>query len=209
MLIPGETVRAISVGDLTLEGRLWSPPHGAAKGLGLVCHPHPVLGGDMDNKVVIHLVRALQELHFTTLRFNFRGTGRSGGEHDEGRGEQEDARAALELLRQHGEGEPCVVAGYSFGSYVGQAATCWDEAVTHRILVAPPLGLFDFGFLKVLPGKVLILVGEFDPVCMPEDASAHLGSTAIHLAVCPGADHVFTGAGPWIREQVTRFIAEG
>src|SRR5437763_15509697 len=107
----------------------------------LVCHPHPVYGGTMHNKVVFHSMKALNSFGFPVLRFNFRGTGLSKGEHNQGMGEVDDVRAALEWLDDEFH-LPMVFAGFSFGAAVGLRAACVDSGVKASIglgLPAAPL----------------------------------------------------------------------
>ena len=120
-----ETPVTFAVGDLTLEGLLALPTPPAEIGA-IVCHPHPLYGGEMRNAVVTALVDAFQEAGIATLRFNFRGVGDSGGQHDEGRAELEDVKAAITCLLKRRAFRTVVVAGYSFGSMVGLRAvkTC-------------------------------------------------------------------------------------
>src|SRR5579863_9396600 len=109
-------------------GRLEAVLHPAAAGAthaALVCHPHPVFGGTLHNKVVFHAMKALNNFGFPTLRFNFRGAGLSQGEHDHGRGEVDDVRAALAWL-EHEFKLPIILAGFSFGAAVGLRAGCPD-----------------------------------------------------------------------------------
>src|SRR5487761_445834 len=103
----------------------------------LVCHPHPLGGGTMHNKVVYHAMKALHALGLPVLRFNFRGTGRSEGAHDDGLGEQEDVRAALDWLDNEFH-LPILFAGFSFGSYVGMRACCGDARVRGLIALGLP-----------------------------------------------------------------------
>ncbi|MGH9649531.1 MAG: alpha/beta hydrolase, partial [Terriglobales bacterium] len=110
----------------------------AATYAALVCHPHPMFGGTMHNKVVFNTMKALNGCGFPVLRFNFRGAGLSEGQHDDGRGEVEDARAALEWL----DGEfhrPIVFAGFSFGAGVGLRAACPDACVAAMIALGLPI----------------------------------------------------------------------
>src|ERR1700733_1237011 len=93
-------------------------PGGQGPSYGVICHPHPLYGGTMDNKVVTTVARALHELGIPTLRFNFRGVGASAGAYDEGRGETADAEAAASWPEQHWPGRRMVIAGFSFGAYI-------------------------------------------------------------------------------------------
>src|SRR5579871_4179844 len=104
----------------------------------LVCHPHPLYGGTMHNKVVYHAGKALNDFGFPVLRFNFRGAGLSEGEHDAGRGEKQDVQAALDWLKNE-YGLPIVFAGFSFGAAVGLRVACPDPAVKALISLGTPV----------------------------------------------------------------------
>src|SRR5918912_3777577 len=104
-------------------------PAAAVRRAAIVCHPHPLFGGTMHNKVVFRIARAFQEAGFAVLRFNFRGTGRSEGTHDEGRGEQDDLRAAMAFIEQRYAGAEVWLAGFSFGAAVMLRAACGDRRV--------------------------------------------------------------------------------
>ena len=106
----------------------------------LVCHPHPMFGGTMHNKVVFHTMKALNGFGFPVLRFNFRGAGLSQGEHDEGRGEVEDVRTGLQWLRERFH-LPIIFAGFSFGTAVGLRAACTDPDVAAMIALGTPVAL--------------------------------------------------------------------
>ena len=104
---------------------------------GLVCHPHPLFGGTMHNKVVFHAMRALHSFGFPVLRFNFRGAGLSEGVHDQGLGEQDDVRTALEWLKREFS-LPIVFAGFSFGTAIGMRVACPDPAVQAMVSLGTP-----------------------------------------------------------------------
>ena len=132
----------------------------------VVCHPHPLFGGTLHNKVVFHTMKALNNFGFPVLRFNFRGTGLSEGEHANGIGEGDDVRAALDWLEREFT-LPVIFAGFSFGAAVGLRAACADDRV--RLLVA--LGLpavpvedrvYDFDFLRACPKPKLFVSGSRD-----------------------------------------------
>jgi alpha/beta superfamily hydrolase len=121
-----------------LEAILWKPvarPPLAA----LVCHPHPLFGGTMHNKVVYQAAKSLDALSLPVLRFNFRGAGLSGGAHDRGRGEEEDVSTALDFLAGEFPGIPLLVAGFSFGCWVGLRVGCADERVRELIGLGTPV----------------------------------------------------------------------
>src|SRR5258708_25871584 len=129
-----------------LEAILWKPsaqPHLAA----LVCHPHPLFGGTMHNKVVYQAAKSLDALSVPVLRFNFRGAGMSAGTHDRGHGEEEDVRAALDFLAAECPGVPLLVAGFSFGSWVGLRVACPDQRVRELIGLGTPLSSSEFSYL--------------------------------------------------------------
>lgn len=114
-----------------------------ARAVAVICHPHPLAGGTMTNKVVTSTERACQELGMATLRFNFRGVGKSAGMHDHGIGEQDDAAAAVAHLRAAYPGLPLLLAGFSFGAFVA-AHVAVRVQPTHLITIAPPVGRWDF-----------------------------------------------------------------
>src|SRR5882724_4121915 len=124
--------------SLSLEGpagrleALLNVGSGTATHAALVCHPHPQFGGTLHNKVVFHTMKALHSFGFPVLRFNFRGTGLSAGEHDNGNGEVEDVRSALDWLHQEFQ-LPMVFAGFSFGAAIGLQAACADDRVKAAI----------------------------------------------------------------------------
>jgi alpha/beta superfamily hydrolase len=161
----------------------------------VVCHPHPLFGGTMHNKVVHAAAEALVRRGLPTLRFNFRGVGRSAGRHDHGRGEQDDLRAAFAVLEERYPGCPIVAAGYSFGSFVALAAGCSRPRVAMLIGIAAPAGLFPFGFLRECTKPIVFIQGENDrlaPLPLVLALAAGLPSGARVLPI-PGADHAFHG----------------
>lgn len=170
-------------GDLYLEAMLHE---GEGAMTALVLHPHPQYGGDMDNHVVVAACHALAVGGATTLRFNFRGAGRSQGAFDDGRGEADDARAAIAALRALKPDAPVLLAGYSFGAMIA-AAIATETAPVGLALVSPPLRM---GQLPPSPDglPVLVITGDRDPVC-PAQAALGLASDAVRVVVVPGVDH--------------------
>ncbi len=139
------------------------PESDARNGVAIICHPNPLQGGTMFNKVVTTLDRALGELGLATVRFNFRGVGQTAGEHDEGRGESDDLIVAAEWIRSERPGAALWLAGFSFGAYVVlRAAPKLDPA--QMILIAPPVGRWDFSAIEWPKCPVLIVQGEDDDV---------------------------------------------
>lgn len=183
---------------------VWAPAMMPGAAVAVVCHPHPLYGGTMDNKVVTTLARTFRDAGFAVLRFNFRGTGESAGVHDEGRGEVDDLLAALEWLhREHGV-RPLVLAGFSFGAWVVAAATARlpaDWRLQQLVLVAPPVHYTGFDALPV-PAGTLVIMGDADevvePAAMRDWALARQpGATLWCLA---GASHFFHGRLLELRE---------
>ena len=126
----------------------------AATHTALVCHPHPLFGGTMHNKVVFHAMKALNGFGFPVLRFNFRGAGLSEGAHDEGRGEVEDTKTALRWLKERFH-LPVVVAGFSFGAATGLRAACPDAQVDALIALGMPVRVDDrsYGYKFLSPAS--------------------------------------------------------
>jgi len=191
-MIPEQPV-SLSVGaDLSLEALL-AIPDAPSAGV-VICHPHPLYGGDMDNPVVVRVQEVCAGLGLATLRFNFRGVGGSGGAHGDGVGEQDDARAALEILARTTGGAPTAIAGYSFGARIAALVACGDPRIGGLTLIAPPLGMYDFACIESVRAPTLMVAGTADSYCPAPDfarLSARLPSaTAVSIE---GADHFFFG----------------
>ncbi len=165
----------------------------ATKGV-VVTHPHPLYGGSMENNVVEAVVRAYGEKGYTTLRFNFRGVGRSEGRYDNGRGEQEDVRAAVAHLTQLGM-TSIDLTGYSFGAWVN--AQCIDSLrdVRRMVMVSPPVNFLDFSFLKSCPKIRLVIAGSEDDIAPPAMIEKMLlvWNPESELKAINGADHFYWG----------------
>ena len=175
-----------------LEARL--APLANPKGGFVVCHPHPLYGGDLDNPVVIRAAEVAQAAGYATLRFNFRGAGTSEGVHDKGRGEQEDVRAAMAALATHlPAGSRVGVMGYSFGAAMAARATRPSVPEAPLGLIAPPLGMYDFDFLQTSPGRLLLVAGTADSYCPVEALHRLAAITSTEERIVEGADHFFFG----------------
>jgi uncharacterized protein len=172
-------------------------PDGTADPLAaaVVCHPHPLFGGTMHNKVVHAVSQAIVAAGLPVLRFNFRGVGGSDGTHDGGRGEQDDLRAVLDHLAGRLPDRPLLLAGYSFGASVALRVGCRDRRTTALIGIGTPVGLDDFGFLAHCARPLVFIQGEadpFGPLPLPLALASRLPGGARVVAV-PGAGHGFTG----------------
>jgi hypothetical protein len=157
----------------------------------LVCHPHPLYGGSLHNKVVHRTGAALHALGAAVLRFNFRGVGRSEGVYDRGVGELADARAALAFLRgRHAEARVWV-AGFSFGSWVAARLAADEPAVERLVLIAPPVATVSFDVLRTLATPKLVIQGKADDTCPPYQLHPQFTGWADPktLVEIPGATH--------------------
>ncbi len=137
-------------------------PEGEIRGVALVCHPHPLGGGTMHNKVVYRAAAGLLEAGLVALRFNFRGVGGSTGEHDDGNNEKQDVIDALQYLTENYPNQPITLAGFSFGSRVGSEVGLNDERIERLISIGTPVDKYDFSFLKSGRKPVLFVHGDKD-----------------------------------------------
>jgi alpha/beta superfamily hydrolase len=178
----------------------------------LVCHPHPLFGGTLHNKVVFHTMKALNNFGFPVLRFNFRGTGLSEGEHDYGRGEVDDVRAALDWLDQEFH-LPLVFAGFSFGAAVGLQPACADPPVKALIGLGIPVAPvddrpYDFSFLATCAKPKLFVSGardQFGPTAKLQ-ALVQTLPEPWKLVIVEGADHFFADRLHELREAIQAWI---
>src|SRR5438034_6305248 len=138
----------IQVARGQLEAILKEPREQPAKGVALVLHPHPLGGGTMHNKVVFRAAAALNDAGLIALRINFRGVGQSTGEHDEGRGERDDARVGLDYLAANYPNQKMTLCGFSFGARVGLEVGVTDQRVVRLISIGTPVDKYDFSFLE-------------------------------------------------------------
>lgn len=154
LFIPGPAGR--------IEAILKEPRGGRPSMLAIVSHPLPAGGGTMHNKVVYRIAKALGDLGAITLRFNFRGVGKSDGSFDEGRGEQDDLRAVIEFVAVQYPALPLVLGGFSFGAWVSLSVAVNEPRVAALVLTGLPAGVFPFDFVKELRTPVLVIQGTRD-----------------------------------------------
>ncbi len=180
----------------------------------LVCHPHPLFGGTLHNKVVFHTMKALNSFGFPVLRFNFRGAGLSQGDHDNGKGEVDDVRGALDWLEREFH-LPMIFAGFSFGAAVGLRATCPDSRVKAVIGVGTPVlpvdnRVYDLDFLQKCTKPKLFVSGENDKYGPRERLERFVGSVPKpkKLVIIENADHFFEGRLRELREVIEAWIKE-
>ena len=138
-------------------------PAGEPRGVGLVCHPHPLGGGTMHNKVVFRAAAGLLDAGLVTLRFNFRGVGASTGKHEEVPGGREDVRDALDFLAKEYPNRPITLAGFSFGSRTGMEVGMSDDRVVRLISIGTPVDKYvDYDFLAAVRKPILFVHGDQD-----------------------------------------------
>lgn len=189
-------------------------PEGTPAGAAVVCHPHPLHGGTMHTKAVYRSAQALNEAGMLALRFNFRGVGSSTGSYDEGVGEQDDLRAALDWLAAEHPGLPIVVGGFSFGSMVALTVGAEDDRVDGLIGLGLPVDMderYDFGFLAETDKPVLVVQAENDEFGPAERVEAALSPLGRHITVVriAGTDHYFEGRLDELREAVRGYFRSG
>jgi alpha/beta superfamily hydrolase len=193
-------------GLLRLPDRVTSPPTMAA----VVSHPHPLYGGTMHNKVAFRIAQALVEHGLPTLRFNFRGVGRSTGSFDDGDGERQDVRDALDAMARRFPDLPLCLGGVSFGVWVGFPVGCADSRVALLVGVGVPVDLLPFGDLVDCQKPKLFVQGEFDeygPQAEIERWFERLPDPK-RLVVVPGADHLFTQQQLALHSALTTVLDE-
>ena len=160
----------------------------------VITHPHPLYGGDMHNFIVNLIARAYQKKGFTTLKFNFRGTGKSQGSYDDGAGEQEDVSSALSILKQM-EIKNIDLAGYSFGAWVNALAIGKSNFIGNMVMVSPPVGFVDFSPVNSIPCLKLVVTGSIDDIA-PADRIKTMypgWNPKAQLKIINGADHFYSG----------------
>src|SRR6266852_3235710 len=180
----------------------------------VVCHPHPVYGGTLHNKVVFHAAKALNGFGFPVLRFNFRGAGLSQGEHEHGEGERDDVRAALDWM-DHEFRRPLIFAGFSFGAAVGSRVACPDTRVKALIGLGRPVSpiderSYDFAFLKTCAKPKLFVSGDRDQFGIPAQLKAVIASVPEpkKLVLIAGADHFVEGRLRELRETIEHWVGD-
>ncbi|MBI4637499.1 MAG: alpha/beta fold hydrolase [Candidatus Rokubacteria bacterium] len=193
-MITEGTITLRTADGVSLEARLGLA--GAPTAGLVVCHPHPLYGGDMDNPVVVRVAEVGAGLGWATLRFNFRGVGGSGGTHGGGTDEQADVAAALAHLRSRVAGGSVVLAGYSFGATVASAVALEADGLAGLVLIAPPLAFpgFEPAPLERFEAPLLLVSGNADEYC-PRESLERLGAGLARatLRVIDGANHFFLG----------------
>jgi uncharacterized protein len=181
-----------------IEGRYQHSKEPSAP-IALLLHPHPQHGGTMNNKIVYALYRAFVRRGFSTLRFNFRGVGRSQGTFDRGEGELSDAASALDWLQTYNPNAAgCWIGGFSFGAWIGMQLLMRRPEIDSFISIAPPASMYDFTFLAPCPSSGLIVHGDQDEIVPIESVQklvnklSHQRDIKIDYRIVKGANHFFT-----------------
>jgi alpha/beta superfamily hydrolase len=181
----------------------------------IVCHPHPLYGGTLHNKVVFHAMKSLNSFGYPVLRFNFRGTGLSEGEHAAGEGEFEDVRTALDWLDREYT-LPLIFCGFSFGAAVGLRASYADDRVEALIALGVPVvpvegRVYDFEFLRASTKPKLFVSGSRDQFAPPGKLEVLVSALAEpkKLVRIEAGDHFFEGRLREMRQAVESWLSQG
>ena len=194
-----------------LEAILWTPNSASQPPLAaLVCHPHPLFGGTLHNKVVFQAAKSIDALGIPVLRFNFRGAGLSAGVHDRGLGERDDVQTALQFLITEFPGAPLLVAGFSFGSVVGLRVGCATPQVEALIGLGLPVNNADVSYLLECPKPKFFVHGSNDEHGAIEKVRELIPSLPgeNRLVVIEGVDHFFAGKLDEVDAAITTWLTE-
>jgi alpha/beta superfamily hydrolase len=201
----------ISCGQINLEGVFEFPEEGDEwPPVALALHPHPLYGGNMLNNVTSKLASGLLKIGIATLRFNFRGVGGSGGEHGDGVAEMDDVKAALSFIDRYVgvDSSNIILAGYSFGCWVGLKAAFLEDRPMRLVGVSPPLDIYDFSFLTDEMRPKLLIAGDRDFVCSQkkfQELSENVPEPK-RIVLLPGVDHFHFGAEEKVVDSVVEFL---
>lgn len=201
----------IPVAHGQLEAILKEPRANVLSGVALVLHPHPLGGGTMHNKVVFRAAAALNDAGLLTLRINFRGVGKSTGEHDEGRGELDDVRAGLKYLEENYPEQPVTLCGFSFGARVGLEVGITDDRVRYLISIGTPFNKYEFAFLANCREPILFVHGDADEfgdvsrlLALVDQIKEH--NASVEVKIIKDAGHFFEGHLDELKRAITDWI---
>lgn len=196
-----------------LEALLEEPPRkpgGALRAAVVFAHPHPQQGGTMHTKAVYRATKGLASIGCAVLRFNFRGVGSSQGSWDQGRGERDDFRAALDMMAERYPGAELWAAGFSFGAWIALTEGAVDPRVSVLLGIAPAIAMYDFSALKVSTKPKFIIHGERDelfPLKSMYEFYSQLPEPK-ELAVIDAADHLFDGRVSEVEDAVEDLLGD-
>jgi len=196
------TKRVIIEGECKLEGIL---NENSKRGGVIICHPHPLYGGDMHNNVVNAIEEGFADLGFTALRFNFRGVGASEGSYGEGQGEVEDLLSTVDFLKGKMDSDATIIlAGYSFGAWICTMAASRMERLDGLFLVSYPFAFYESNTLRNYEGKIFLVGGKLDdigPVVQLLDVYKAMPTIHKSLKIIP-TDHFYWGKEGEIRDFI-------
>ena len=204
----GDARFVLSLGGRDVECATFGLPVEEVQGLAVICHPHPLFGGAMDNKVVHTLWRTFKSAGINALRFNFRGVGGSDGDHDNGVGETDDLAEIISWISERYPGKPLYLAGFSFGAFVAAAYAAREAChpLAHLFLIAPPVHHFNMADIRRLSTPVSIIMGEQDELVPVENVRQWEKSLSVPVATrlhyLPDATHFFHGHLNHLKELV-------
>lgn len=204
VIIPGPAGR--------LEGR-YSPSEDPTAPVALILHAHPLGGGHMENPLVEMMYDSFRKRNFATLRFNFRGVGRSQGSYDQGLGELSDAATVLDWVQGYNAtARYCWVAGHSFGAWVGMQLLMRRPEIAGFVSVAPPTNMYDFTFLAPCPASGIIVHGGADKIVPAEDVERVMSKVRVQKGIeikrdiIPDANHLFTEHLPELERRMNTYL---
>ncbi|WP_417481447.1 alpha/beta hydrolase [Maricaulis sp.] len=204
VIIPGPAGR--------LEGR-YSPSEDPTAPVALILHAHPLGGGHMENPLVEMMYDSFRKRNFATLRFNFRGVGRSQGSYDQGLGELSDAATVLDWVQGYNAtARYCWVAGHSFGAWVGMQLLMRRPEIAGFVSVAPPTNMYDFTFLAPCPASGIIVHGGADKIVPAEDVERVMSKVRVQKGIeiqrdiIPDANHLFTEHLPELERRINTYL---
>lgn len=199
--------------DGRLEGRYQHNPSKNAP-TALILHPHPLYGGTMNNKVVYKMFQTFVDNGFSTLRFNFRGVGRSQGQYGDGLGELCDAANALDWLQQQSpDSAGCWIVGFSFGAWIATQLLMRRPELEGFVAISPPANLYDFSFLSPCPSCGLVTMGDRDDVVVEAEVAEMINKlsmqpgASVKYEVISGADHYYRNQLDELGELVAEYVS--
>ena len=198
--------------DGRLEGRYHQSKKSDAP-IAIVLHPHPLHGGNMNNRIIYNMFHAFVEQGFSVLRFNFRGVGRSQGTFDGGIGELSDAAYAFDWMQQFNRNSPyCWIGGYSFGALISMQLMMRRPEIMGFISISPPANTEDFSFLAPCPSSGLIVHGEIDDL-IPIETTSKLATKLntqknieVEFATIKGANHFYKNKIDILKNEVVKYL---
>ena len=197
-------------GTIGHDGRVSAGHPGRLRAAVVFGHPLTEMGGTMHTKVVYQAAKALSRIGCAVLRFNFRGAGASAGEFNNGPGEQQDFRAALDYLAAQYPGAPLWAAGMSFGSWVALSTGAADPRVTTLLGICPPIARYDFAAIERSEKPKFFVHGEFDELCPLKDMKAFYARAAEpkELVVIDAANHLFDGKVAEVADAIEDLLGD-